>query len=605
MKTLKKIKKTLSPAMSRMRTILLFSIVSIIVSCTNDALTDTRIDDETKAVGISAQPEIKTRSLEGAVYNEVMDVWMVPQKDPYTLKNFQKAYDKLAASSSELTTAAKERLKATHLALRIYPRNEDEQWRIEMMEDVAIKYIPFDYIQLTGQEVEKIVRVKSSVTAELAEKSPYTVSYNAESIEGHLDEMTYQLPILYAVWPIEKPLPSEMDYKVDYEIFLPRAAKVQNTDLVKATEQIVASEILGLSVKGLPQTMSQVKAMSSGPNLKLSGYLQVYDNVLRTNVPIVHLRVSNYVGSNYQWTVTDETGAFTIETNIPSSEANNIGWHTERIYITYQDHGRNWQNSPPSAKWKITTESSVTPITTSLNATFPVGRNIILNGPLRLTLPTDNRQLNEIHRAVNYFYYANTSFIPANVFSPSSSLPEIRIKAYSTNKENANGSFYPAGTSPYIEIFNNNNTNLEVIGTTLHELGHFVHYWDDRSRFGRTHNLLIESFASYVGWYSGLQYYLSHGWINNNNTSQQRQGWRRENNSVYTPLFVDLTDDFNQGIDDNIRNVPPSLVWSIIKSSTNWTECEQAIQSKVGTTYCTTTQRDAYLANYVFWFSRN
>ncbi len=89
-------------------------------------------------------PELRTRSLDGAVYNEVVDAWMVPQADPYTLENFPKAYDKLAAQKSTQTLskaqaaefAASKKLAPTHYALKIYPKTEAEQWQVEMMEDV-------------------------------------------------------------------------------------------------------------------------------------------------------------------------------------------------------------------------------------------------------------------------------------------------------------------------------------------------------------------------------------------------------------------------------------------------------------------------------------
>lgn len=88
-------------------------------------------------------PEIQTRSLGDAVYHEATDSWIVPQKDPYTLANFQAAYDNLAAQKSVQSLAVAQvkefasarRLEATHYALKIFPRNEQEQWHIEMMDD--------------------------------------------------------------------------------------------------------------------------------------------------------------------------------------------------------------------------------------------------------------------------------------------------------------------------------------------------------------------------------------------------------------------------------------------------------------------------------------
>ncbi len=128
-----------------------------------------------------------TRSLDGAVYNEVVDAWMVPQADPYTLANFQAAYDKLAAGTSvqtlskaqaaEFTPAKK--LKPTHYALKIYPKTEEEQRRVEMMNDVQVAYIPFDWVQLTPEEAGKAEQSKARSAANtFPEKSPYTITHD-------------------------------------------------------------------------------------------------------------------------------------------------------------------------------------------------------------------------------------------------------------------------------------------------------------------------------------------------------------------------------------------------------------------------------------------
>ena len=43
---------------------------------------------------------IPSRNVENAVYNAEMELWMIPQNDPYALANFQQAYDNLASGKS-------------------------------------------------------------------------------------------------------------------------------------------------------------------------------------------------------------------------------------------------------------------------------------------------------------------------------------------------------------------------------------------------------------------------------------------------------------------------------------------------------------------------
>ncbi len=158
-----------------------------------------------------AMSEMRTRALDGAVYNEVVDAWMIPQADPYTLANFQAAYDNLAAGKSAQTLskaqaaefAAAKKLAPTHYALKIYPHDEEEQWRVEMTEDVQVAYIPFDWVQLSPEEGEKAAQAKtrSAAANTFAEKSPYTVTYDYTDATdgGPTGPVTYQLPILYTV----------------------------------------------------------------------------------------------------------------------------------------------------------------------------------------------------------------------------------------------------------------------------------------------------------------------------------------------------------------------------------------------------------------------
>ncbi|MDR2894156.1 MAG: hypothetical protein LBU97_01685, partial [Alistipes sp.] len=186
----------------------------------------------------SATPETLTRSLENAVYNPVTDAWMIPQADPFTLENFQAAYDALATRKSVVTqsfSAAEaaefvpaRRLEPTHFALKIYPRNEDEQWQVESMEDVQVAYIPFDYVGVPQHETEKLALKKSAANI-FTEKSPYTVTYDYSDVTDgdSTGPRTYQLPILYTVWPASKPLPTDLDYVVDYEVFLPPTGDVK------------------------------------------------------------------------------------------------------------------------------------------------------------------------------------------------------------------------------------------------------------------------------------------------------------------------------------------------------------------------------------------
>ena len=59
----------------------------------------------------------------------------------------------------------------------------------------------------------------------------------------------------------------------------------------------------------------------------------------------------------------------------------------------------------------------------------------------------------------------------------------------------------------------------------------------------------------------------------------------------YSPLFVDLIDDYNQYENDiylpndRINNVPHSLMREIAQEDYNWAECKSRLVSKIGVYY--------------------
>ncbi len=109
---------------------------------------------------------------------------------------------------------------------------------------------------------------------------------------------------------------------------------------------------------------------------------------------------------------------------------------------------------------------------------------------------------------------------------------------------------------------------------------------------------LSESFASYVGWWLAHQYYALHGLIasgdedltHNGEYGNARQVWETTHTNAYTPLFVDLSDLYNQRTssfpnrpNDNIQSTPPYIVWDIITSCSTWPQCRSELQGYAGT----------------------
>ncbi len=591
--------------------------------------------DQSEQEQIDAIIATRATTVQKAVYHEVTDSWIAPQADPYTLENFQKAYDKLAATTRGFDPAKK--LEATHYALKIYPKTEAEQWEIEMMKDVHVAYIPFDYVQLTQQEVEQIAHTRSAATT-FAERSPYTVTHDdVESTDGGpTGPQTFQLPILYAVWPVDKPLPASIEYVIDYEVFLPRAAaRAKSTEAMTILETEAIMSALGYLAMVPRATPSAVTRMSGDPvPYAAEGRLVTYDSSLNRNVPLSNLDITYQLGTNIVSDITRSDGTFIVV--VYSSLVTNQGdLVTLPLTVTYK-----YDRYRSAAQWTITTESSTNPYTRTILPTLVITDGYDWYGNpdgIPITeVPSDDRQANEIHRAVNYYYNVQTEFPrhcpPGGLRIMTSSNSGGNVAGYCSFSifRDANGSIIVDKTisSTFVFIYNNGRSNGNVIGVTLHEIGHAVHFQEDPDHWDNSHRFLCESFASYVGWYLGEQYYKSIGWVKPNGnstiTGNDQQTWTRTTNSSptigfgsnnrgwYSPLFIDLTDDHNQKTsptsprpNDQIKNVPPHIVWAIIVTCSNWEQCRgflEAVGYDAHPSFCTPVEFDNWIADFDYWF---
>lgn len=558
---------------------------------------------------VQATPEeqiaqLPSRALEQAIYNPSTESWMVPQKDPYALDNMQQAYDNLLAGkyarvltrsqSSEFSGA--HQLEPTHYCLKIYPRNEAEQWEVELMEDVKVAYIPFDYVQLTEAEVQRVsAMTRASDANTFDEVSHHSVTDDYTSAEGETQTVTQVMPVLYVVWPCNKPLPQQMDYVVDYPVLIPphntsttRSATGLNTVALQAVETEAIS--LALGIPASPQVMT----MTVDDRIRMiNGTVLYYDTSLKANVPQANLKQRVQLGSNIWETYSNATGYFMMEGQIPN----------EATYYHVFQH----------PKWKITTATSTSPHVVNWGS---VGTWWPYFGSWAITMhPTSSLPIYLINPAVNYFYNGSHSI------STWSYTSGIRIKAMAEEPTTAGGHFYgQMSGEAYIEIFNNQGNTAYLAGTVLHELGHFTHYCERESptKYHEVHTLIQESFASYVGWHVGENYYSYLGYvrpfINSQLTGQDRQHWHPDlyisKSKFYTPLFIDLIDTYNQStngpnrLNETVSKLPHSIIRSIAAECTNWSSVKANLHQYVGTHY-TQDQFDEYCLPYDYWFIRN
>lgn len=538
----------------------------------------------------------KTASLtQEIVYHEATASWIRHANDPYALDNFQRAYDNLTSGNSVQTLSkdvarqvASVRIDATHYNVKIYPRTEEELWSLESMPDITLAYVPFDYEQLPQAQSATLDKVDAKTV--FPSEGKYTVIHQGyETVEGPQPDETFTLPAVYAVWPCDKPFPAGMDYQVLYDVFLPGTNTNRARSISPSAEamQALENEAIALARSDRPKTRIVIGEWIAQ---KVSGSAFHYDNTLNKEVPLHNLKVRFQIGSKVWETYTGADGSFRIDELVSAGAV---------ISFRFQHE-----------KWAITQEDSRILVTETMGVHYDQWKA----NKLRFC-PTSTRPCYEIHRAVNFYY--NTSH---NV--PLYSYPSgIRIIASTYAHPSNLGVFYPAqkGNNAYIVVYNHNRySHHTLFGTVFHELGHFCHYGirsGNNNAFNAIDRFIQESFASYVGWYLEEKYYNGNGLnygVDFIMSDQARQYWQKilsGSDGYYSPIFVDLVDDLNQGIlyanetvNEEIISVPDFVIFRIARESSDWASCKRTLQEYSGI-YYRSEDLDIMLAQYDYYFT--
>lgn len=390
-------------------------------------------------------------------------------------------------------------------ALKIIPDSFSQQKRIEQLKGIKVSYIPFGYEPVyipSGTDINSL---------SLKKYPDDTKEISTRNVDTKI-----KLPALYIEWPVELTLPSDMDYEILYAI---------------VSHQNQTREVY-------PNTYHLV--------------FQTCDTVLSSNIRLKNLKIRiSKNGSVLSETLTDAKGHMKITANQALYESEPLTYSITAVLS--------------SPKWTITRECNLaTPVHTALGT---LSQYFDINNPLDtiyITLSSSTTEY-EIHRAIDY-YRNNTHELSNTILSSENSL---KIAASdSTVSEKAGREVWdvevPNGAT--IVIYNNGIGTRNLMGAIFHEIGHArKDYAEGATYINTSEQLLIhESYASFIGYHLSRKYYLDRGYTFLTSgyelfNIQHRQYWSEW---PYTSLFVDLTDDYNQGelayfwVYDTISDVP-------------------------------------------------
>ncbi len=529
------------------------------------------------------------------VQDELTGQLLYEAGDPYTLANVKEAYMRIVAGKSrhEVTRAQIDDLieigepEATHYSLKFYPRSETEQWRIMRIEGLKYSFYPFEYLPLTDKQVESLEVSRSSVPT-LPFECRYSVTYtDLMTTEGPAEPQTIHLPTIYATWPVETPLPTDLEYEIVEELYLPKYNGSESDPSVALLE----SEIIPITPPwGDDPVWPPVINL---PRFK--GRIMHYDEKLDTYIPLGGASVTMRYGSNMVGAVTDNDGYFVIYDYITSIATTWLDLSNYNYFV-----------------------SSVA------NISAPYGEIIGLADDFPYGIELDQAPTTtSIYLTTNTYPYYETAcaayfyFYGDHNLEPKHQVDGLRMSIYDFIPGDPGGRFTIYGDNKsYIEIYDvtyvMNDNYVHTIETVFHELGHYNQFYEMEGDFDKMSNMqefIAEAYASYVAYYLTNEYYSIYNMsFAPDYLFESRQDWYKYcGPSKYTPLFVDLFDTYNQSTNtifnfpyDNLSGFSHEAMKLIAQEAVTWEVLKTILRSYINIFY-SADDINVYLEYYDSW----
>ena len=436
----------------------------------------------------------------------IFDVSYKKQKEPienaskgnmsvFELSRCQEIYDGIIMER-QIDTKQCANLYATHFAIKVQPSSFSQQCEIESDTALVWSYRPFGS-EPAYAEISSFHSIMHKVDA--SDNNEYTECVREEDDSFLLDNQ--RISTLYVLWPSDRPIPDDINHEMCFSVFDPYCSELPE-DIIRE----MVNRIIGNQLWPFPQI----------PDAYVT--IQTFDSCLNQYTPIKNALVKADYGDIIKTYRTDSLGTVCIPRK--------YGHSAYCSFLLSQEHF--------SVRDSVT--SSVVEQSLGL---IEVGDTIhMVNTYYTFNRPESLYEV--VYRAADFYFNSNAEWS-----YDLHNMTHIPIYGMPYNPS-YNGLYYYSGS---IMIFDNNQSNRRfVIGTTLHEIGH---YYQHCNRTGYSmyslSKLFKESFASCNGYYVGEQYYLSKGYVKPYSyypvVGQARQDWTPDltpNYLYYSPIFVDL-----------------------------------------------------------------
>lgn len=510
-----------------MKRTLLFLCCGLLLSCQKDAVSSWSDPSSTSSQIITDEMTVLGQQLE----------------NPYSVENMRKALENLSPKTRAGITDMD--IQPTHYYVKFHPRSSEELDLI-LQDSTIIWYdIPLDY------EIEE-----------------YGSYYHDPSIPDSLPTFQYA-SIEVAKWPAVSTI--GVDYEILSELFIPDEDKDEEegegiitrsgAKWNEALTDALVEESLRLT--GNDNEDDEFGQQTRGRSKwRPAGRITAYDNIVGGAIPLHYVRVRARRWFTTHVGYTNADGYYSCNGRFKRPANYSIAWETSRWDIRDGNIVQAYYNGPKkTGNWDL---------------------YISANKSIRYAT---------IHRALYRFYFGNTNGLKRPTNTRKEKIAYLHKKG-----DGINGDYnrqWGMGVWSDIRIYGQGSNGWremsEIYSTTSHELGHAAHYTNNRKTFGKSKTNLIESWARCVQYILTNQEYKELGVFNKlpdyPENNYNFQVWYK-GYSNYTPLFIDLIDDFNQRThqgnnaiypDDEIHDMPVSVVQDIVFRSKSFSDVKRLL----------------------------
>lgn len=454
-------------------------------------------------------------------------------ENPYSVANMKLAAQSLLDKGHAISLHPNN-ITSTHVYVKFLPQNESELNDLVQF-DIELFDFPLDYeILEPGNEYRQ---------PGLADSVP---NNRYASIEKD-----YWLSIKPSILS---------EYEIVENLYIPESIPITKSGasvLDEATIDMLVDESMLLTGNVDP---SIIQTGANNRKWTPAGRIRAYDNIAKSYIPLKNAKIRVWRWFTVYKAYTDANGLFRCNGSFDGPAHYSIKWESNRWDIRDGHIGQANYNGPKKkGDWMLD-----------------------INGGKSLRYAT-------IHRALQRFYYGDTY----GLSRPANSRKEKIAYLHRNAKDGRYGDYnrqWGLGVWSDIRVFGydkdgNEIPMSEVLSTTFHELGHAAHYTNATYHYKKSNSLIIESWARCVQYhltnkeydelgvrdllyeYEDLVLPIEHMEVENNGSmtladfeffipverwrdmkpdyNYNFQAWHI-GQSEYSPIFIDLTDDYNQ-----------------------------------------------------------